>query len=727
MTNILQKTFGKEKRWVNYALMEIGGKTTKVPFSAVTEGKASSTDEATWAKYDVAKARDKEHIGIVFTPAQTLLGIDIDHCIENGKIVHEQKDIIARLIYKADSYCELSPSGTGLHILIRITEALPLLANKKAPFECYTSGRYFTVTEKPYGIAKEVKTMTPNEAKELLALIGYPWRKEIKKEESFVLNPQPVSMEDSVLLEKMFNSKNGVQVKALYDGDTSAQKGDDSSADMALCAHLAFWTGRNGAQMERIWLASPLGQRAKTQERQDYRTRTIESAISKCTKIYEPPMQKVLRETKEADPEHDDIDLLWSYDKQKNIVYTQNTENMCRILRKHQDFRGRFHYDIFKNALEILENNKWRDLEDNDSVAVQTAISIIFPCFGKVGKDMVYDAIVKVSRENQMDSAVDYIRSVKWDGTKRLDGWLSETYGVEDNEYHRKVGSNWFKGLVKRIMHPGCKFDYVLVLEGEQGTKKSTSLGVLGGAWHVETTMGTDSKDFFMQFQGKAIIEFSEGETLNRTEVKKMKAIITTQSDKYRPAYGRLSIDFPRRCVFAMTTNQEEYLKDETGNRRWLPVACKGVADIEWLRENRDQLYAEAYQRVIVDQETTWEFPEEDTARNQNDRRIHDPNQDLICDWYVNKLSQNAKSEGITVYQVYRDAICSGFVGKPLDRWMEMSIGDTLRNALRLEKRRKMVNDIQSMRWFQKGAKEMDFGVEQPKTELEKYVEDLKK
>src|ERR1019366_5023328 len=117
--------------------------------------------------------------------------------------------------------------------------------------------------------------------------------------------------------------------------------------------------------------------------------------------------------------------------------------------------------------------------------------------------------------------------------------------------------------------------------------------------------MSTDNKDFFMQFQGKLFVEFSEGETLNRTETKKMKAIITTQFDRYRPPFGRSSQDFPRRCVFAMTTNQEEYLKDETGNRRWLPVRLvKKTADTEWLAENREQIFAEAYHRVITLKET---------------------------------------------------------------------------------------------------------------------------
>src|ERR1019366_4581729 len=253
-------------------------------------------------------------------------------------------------------------------------------------------------------------------------------------------------------------------------------------------------------------------------------------------------------------------------------------------------------------------------------------------------KDMVGDAIRLISRENQFDSAIDYIKSLKWDKTNRLDSWLHDVYGVSKNEYHTAVGSNWLKGLVKRITQPGCKFDYVLVLEGEQGTKKSTSLGILGGDWHVETVMSTDSKDFYMQFQGKAIVEFSEGETLTRTEVKRMKAIITTQVDKYRPPYEALSQDFPRRCVFAMTTNQSEYLKDETGNRRWLPITLLKEADVEWLRANRDRLFAEAYYRLTTENETVHEFPLLATADQQAARRLDEPYTEDICRWYMKTL-----------------------------------------------------------------------------------------
>lgn len=708
--SILKKTFGKEKRWVNWKLKKLKGKQTKIPY-AVTGRMASSTDEKDWSTYDVAK-KSSENIGIVFTPQQDLLGIDIDHCInkENNSIQHEQAEKIANLILEADTYTEISPSGEGLHLFLKLAGGkLALSSNKRAPFEAYTSGRYFTVTEKVYGKeSRDVRTVSHEEALRLLAIIDYPWKREgnientsgsnIKSKEIVV----PISTElstsaDTAILTLMFRSKHGADIKALYEGDISKYKNDASSADMAWCSHAAFWTKKDAAQIERLWLASPLGNREKTQSRKDYRIRTIENAIYNCKEVYEPAGALMERKIAEAA-----IDLVYLTDDKGRKVYVLNTENISRILRSHPEFAGRFRYDAFGALYEWKVKDKWRTLEDNDDVVIQTRISVLFPYFHRIGKQMVHDAVLKIAKENTMDSAIDYMRGVKWDGTPRLDNWLNSVYGCPIDAYHTAVGANWMKGLVKRIIEPGCKFDFVLVLEGPQGSKKSTSLHVLGRDWHLETIISTDTKDFFMQMQRKAIIEFAEGETLSRTEVKRMKAIITMQFDKFRPPYERVSQDFPRRCVFAMTTNQEEYLKDETGNRRWLPVrVLLEEANTEWLKANRDQLFAEAYHRAIEKNETVYEFPKEETKIQQEARRVSDPNAEIISHWYFETLGQDDRDNGITVHQVHAQALGNMYAGKELKKWQEMNITEVLRSHLKLERRQTMLHGVRATRWYE--------------------------
>lgn len=693
--SILKKTFGKDKRWVNWKPVKKGDRITKVPY-AVDGKMASSTDEKTWANYAQAK-ESSNRIGIVFTPAQDLLGIDIDHCLIDNKINHEQKEKIAELILEADTYTEYSPSGEGLHLFLSLSAPLGLVANKSAPFEAYTSGRYFTVTEKSYGEARPVRKVSPEEALKILSIIGYPWKKvEELSPQSTGLSTSSSGLSNDQVLEKMFRSKHGVEIKALYSGDITAHDNDASKADMSFCSHLAFWTGKNAEQIEKIWIASPLGKREKTQDRKDYRDRTINAAISACKEVYENQAEKIKKSIGK-------LELLHSFDSEGKKRFTENTENICRILRDHPEFTGRIRYDKFRNTLEIKAwtTDKWRIVEDNDAVEFQTRIQVAFPFFSKVGKQIVYDAMVRVGKEKEFDSAMEYLRNLKWDGTRRLNTWISTVYGAPEDLYHKAVAANWIKGLVKRVMEPGCKFDYVLVLEGEQGSRKSTSLHVLGGNWHVETTMSTDNKDFFMQFQGKAIVEFSEGETLSRTEVKRMKAIITMQSDTYRPPYERTSQDFPRRCVFAMTTNQTEYLKDETGNRRWLPVTVKlPEANVDWLALNRDQIFAEAYHRVFNDKEKIYEFPKEETLVQQALRRIKDPNSDVISDWYFNVLTQSQRDQGISISQVHRSALGNQFGGKDLTRYQEMSIAEVLRTHIGLTKKQSMINSVRTTRWY---------------------------
>lgn len=694
MNNLIQK-FGSDKIWVNYSLEVVEARITKIPYSPITKRKASSTNPSDWTTYEDAIAVNK-NIGLVFPPSQKIIGYDFDHCLnEQGDIIGDNKEMIIEFLIEAGSYCEISPSSTGLHVFLSLTEPLKLEANRHDNIEIYNQARYFTVTQNVYKEFDTVREITPEECNELMKILNYPWSKTIDK---------PVEEENKVeligddqILEKMFSAKNGDKVKRLYDGDISDYKNDDSSADMALCSHLAFWTGKNPIQMERIWLQSQLAQRGKTQKRADYRKRTIHNAIKNCSDAYNTEIQKV-----------EDLKYEFLIKNKKNTLCL---ENVGKVLRINPFFAGRFRWDNFKTQVEMKVNDEWVQFEDKHIINIQRIISTLFVDFQTVKKDMVYDAVFLIAHENFMDSAIDYLKGLVWDGEARLDTWLCSVYGVEDNVYHRAVGSNWMKGLVKRIMFPGSKYDQVLVIEGEQGSKKSLSLYTLGfnGDWHIETTQSTENKDFFMQFSSKPIIEFAEGETLSRTEVKRMKAIITTQNDKFRAPYDRVSRDHPRRCVFAMTTNSSEYLKDETGNRRWLPVTLVfEEANIEWIKDNRDQMYAEAYHRVITKNETTWEYPKEETKAQQDARRVSDPNSELVADWYFNAISEDDRKTGVTVLMVHIGAFGNQF-SKKMQKYEEMNIANILKDVLKLEKKVTSRNGIKCTRWYPQGFIESNY------------------
>ncbi len=699
IVNELIKTFGEQKRWVSWSYQTIGGRETKVPLG-------KSDDASTWSTLTDLRAQGKNDVGLMFGLKKQLLGIDIDHCVKDGNLDHPDADQIFDLLKVADTYCEISPSGTGLHLYLQIEEPLDLLAKKHAPYEFYTNRRYFTVTFNPFGIERPVRTVNVAEANEILAITGYPWKKEDTREAPTV---EVVAVfGDEELLKRMFNAKGGAKIRELYNGDTSMYNNDHSNADMALLSHLAFWTQGNRDQMERIWAASPLGNRAKTKERPDYRVRSIDHALQQCKEFYKPRSKQVrkvedeVNEVTEFDVDIASLGLHSTVTKDGVIKYPLVQKNINVVFDRHPAFKDRFRFDDFYVANQIKVDGEWEIQRDIHEIHIQDELSTILPMFNRVSPVMIQRAIAKVSADNRMDSAKDYITSLVWDQVPRIETWLQEVFGVEDDVFTRSVGSNWMKGLADRMAHPGCQFDYILVVEGAQGMRKSSAFRELvRGEWHLETERSPGDKDFLVEMAGKAVIELSEGQSNATIDVKKMKSIITKRKDTYRSPYGRTAEDHPRHSVFCMTTNDDEYLKDTTGDRRWWPVRATKKADVAWIRENRDQLFAEAYWRITKGKETTYEVPEDMALERQEDRRQKDPNTEIIVNWYRG-LSIYKKKEGITTYDAF---IGSFFRGQEpqnvsMTRLQQISIGSVLRSTLQLERKREMSEGIRTYKYF---------------------------
>lgn len=185
-----------------------------------------------------------------------------------------------------------------------------------------------------------------------------------------------------------------------------------------------------------------------------------------------------------------------------------------------------------------------------------------------------------------------------WDGIERLPYWLEECLGATagSHEYLRIVGRLFLLGMVARVMQPGIKWDYMPILEGPQGKGKSTALRILGGEFFADTPLRLGDKDAYMALDGVWLYEVGEMDSFNRAETTAVKAFVTTQVDHYREPYARRTIDRARQVAFAGTTNQGEYLKDTTGNRRFFPIRLTGKLDLDKLAEWRPQLLAEALQ-----------------------------------------------------------------------------------------------------------------------------------
>jgi predicted P-loop ATPase len=303
------------------------------------------------------------------------------------------------------------------------------------------------------------------------------------------------------------------------------------------------------------------------------------------------------------------------------------------LLECHTDWTGCLRHDAFLQSdmlyrpvpgSDKADEFEIREIKDTDIVQAQVWFNR--NGFPDATRSTVADAFQSVALNNTIDPLKDWLLELVWDGRPRLSSWLVNFMGAEDSDYVSEVGRRWMISGVARALSAGCKADSCLVLEGDQGSGKSSALRELAGPeFFGDALPDISNKDSKQFLRGKWIIELSELATLNRATFESIKAFISRQVEQYRPAYGRKDITEPRRCVFAGTTNREDYLRDATGNRRFWPVRT-GNIDLEAVRRNRDQLWAEAvaaYQR----NEPWWldDKTEKMAAQEQSERGEDDP------------------------------------------------------------------------------------------------------
>ena len=310
----------------------------------------------------------------------------------------------------------------------------------------------------------------------------------------------------------------------------------------------------------------------------------------------------------------------------KHGVRLGNLRNVLHGFRSAPEWQGVLAYDEFAARAITTKPlpwsnqtaEQWTDYHDaracewfqNQGIAAQ---------IGVVGR-----GVQTVAREHPLHPVRDYLNALNWDGTQRLDTWLTSYLGVADSPYVRAVGSRFLISAVARAFDPGCQVDHVLILEGPQGVLKSTALRDLAGAaWFTDRISKLGSKDSAMEVAGVWLIEISELDALIKATNSAIKSFITRRRDRFRPPYGKHLADHPRQCVFAGTINPNGgYLKDPTGARRFWPVAC-GAIYLDGLQRDRNQLWAEVVVRYRAG--ATWwlETPElEALAKAEQEARI---------------------------------------------------------------------------------------------------------
>ena len=311
-----------------------------------------------------------------------------------------------------------------------------------------------------------------------------------------------------------------------------------------------------------------------------------------------------------------------------------------------------------------------RPLRDTDTTALEEYLQRMG--LRTVSDAVAHRALLHAAEQNGFHPLQDYLQSLEWDGVLRLDDWLATYLRAEASPYVRAVGRMFLIQMVARVLRPGCKGDYMLILESpDQGEGKSTVCEILAGKEYFSDSLPKleHEKDAMQHLRGKWLLEIAEMAAMSRSDADQIKHFVSKTSDRFRPSYGRNEVTNHRQCVFVGTTNRDNYLRDETGARRFWPVTV-GSVDLDALKYDRDQLFAEAVVAFKAG-EHWWpsrEFEREHMAAQQEMRQEGDPwepvieryveDQDRVTTLEIARLALQIPTERLGTAQQRRIGAC---------------------------------------------------------------------
>lgn len=303
-----------------------------------------------------------------------------------------------------------------------------------------------------------------------------------------------------------------------------------------------------------------------------------------------------------AEPE----DMAWMrrLEFNSNGVYLKTVDNVLIVLEFDPALKDKIAFDEFANRGLVLGALPWDAREERRPWASSDDAGIyhyIEKVYGIAVDAKINNALTLITHKKRFNDVQRYLEGLTWDGVPRLDTLFTDYLGAEDSLYTRAVSRKSFTAAVARAMEPGVKWDYMPILAGLQGLGKSTFLRYMGKDWYSDSLTTFEGKDAMELIQGIWLNEVGELTGMSKSESNAVKQFLSRTEDIYREAYGKRTMPYPRRCVFFGTTNDSEFLRDRTGNRRFWPIDVGIVKPtksvFQDLKGEVDQIYAEAYVR----------------------------------------------------------------------------------------------------------------------------------
>lgn len=324
----------------------------------------------------------------------------------------------------------------------------------------------------------------------------------------------------------------------------------------------------------------------------------------------------------------EDLGLLRT-DRGKPIA---NMANAAAVLERHPRTAGTLWFNAFANQ-SMVGDDDIRDEHINAWVHwMQTEFDLT-----SIGSQHVYEGVTYVARKNTRNPVADYLGSVTWDGQGRIDTFFPDYCGCAFDDYHQTASKNFWISMAARVLKPGCEVHQMVVLHGRQGLGKTSLFKIVGGPWFTTCTDSLDDKDFFMGLRGRLIVEIGEMDSFSKSDIGRVKLIVTSSTDRMRDPYARITSQHPRAGILVGSTNEPQFLQDHTGGRRFVPIEMTRRLDMERLEAERDQLFAEAVVRYR--QGEPWHIEAPEAAQHQELARQEDPWEDEARGFLSDRLT----------------------------------------------------------------------------------------